>query len=183
MKRLLFCLPLFLLLCGCEVLPYPRELESTVLMRVMGIDIIGDRLILTAADIPEEGKEVTLLSAEGTDFEESVQKLKEAGEEYVALTHVTQIVVGEGSDLRPVLEAALLQREVGQAATVWRAEGRAGELMEGVNGGAKRLTALELNTAGLKTATVLEALAQMEERGRVELLRLGQREGILEVIS
>jgi len=182
MKRLLICLPL-LLLCGCEVLPYPRELESTVLVRVLGVDLVGDGLILTAADIPGEGKEVTLLSAEGKDFEEGVQKLKEAGEEYVALTHVTQIVVGEGSDLRPVMEGALLQREVGQSATVWRAKGRARTLMEGVNGGAKRLTSLELNTAGLSTATVLEVLAKLEEGDKVELPCLEEKEGILEVVS
>ena len=182
MKRLLVCLPL-LLLCGCEVLPYPRELESTVLVRVLGVDLTGDGLILTAADIPGEGKEVTLLSVEGEDFEEGVQNLKEAGEEYVALTHVTQIIVGEESDLYPVMEAALLQREVGQAATVWRAKGSARELMERVNGGAKRLTSLELNVAGLQTATVLEVLAGLEKGKRVELPYLTENEGTLEVVS
>lgn len=180
---LLACLPLCLLLCGCEVLPYPRELESTMLVRMLGVDWTEEGVVLTAADIPEEGKESTLLTAEGKTFEESVQKLKQSGEEYVALTHVTQIVVGAESDLVSVLEAALLQREVGQSATVWQAEGSARGLMEQVNGGAKRLTSLELNVAGLKTATVLEALARLEESGEVSLPRLGIKEGTLEVVS
>lgn len=183
MKRVFACLILSTLLCGCEVLPYPRELESTLLVRMLGVDWTEEGVLLTAADLPEDGKPATVLTAEGESFEACVRNLKQEGEESVALTHVTQIVVGEESGLRAVLEAALSQREVGQSATVWRSEGTARALMEQVNGGARRLTSLELNAADLETATVLAALAQLEETGGVTLPRLGVREGRLEVIS
>lgn len=183
MRRWLVCLPLFMLLCGCEVLPYPRELESTVLVRMLGVDRTEQGVLLTAADIPQEGKPTSFLVAEGADFEESIQNLKQAGEESVALTHVTQIVVGAESDLSAVLWDALCQKEVGQSATVWRSEESARRLMEKLGGGAKRLTSLELNTAGLDTVTVLEALAWLEEHGSVTLPQLGVRDGILEVVS
>ena len=181
MKRLLICLPLLMLLCGCEVLPYPRELESTVLVRMLGVDRTAQGVFLTAADIPQEGRPVCFLTAEGADFETAVQRLKEAGEESVALTHVTQIVVGAESNLSDVLWGALLQKEMGQSATVWRAEESARRLMEKLGGGAKRLTSLELNVADLDTVTVLEALVELEEHGEVTLPVLGARDGILEV--
>lgn len=181
MRRLLVCLLAILLLSGCEVLPYPRELESAMLVRVLGVDRTAEGIVLTAADSPEDGAGPTLLTGIGASFEESVQRLKEAGESYVSLTHVTQIVMGADVQLRETLEGALAQREVGQSATVWLAEGRAEELLKAVGGGARRLTSLELNTAGLETRTVLEALAEMEERGRTRLPRLCAAEGRLEV--
>lgn len=181
--KLLVCLPLFLLLCGCEVLPYPRELESTLLVRVLGVDMTREGVLLTASDIPEEGGVAVVLFGAGEDFEGAVQTLKQSGEESVALTHVSQILVGEGSDLSLVLEAVLRNREVGQSATVWQTVGPARELMEMVRGGAKRLTSLELNGSGLTKITVLETLARQEEVGRVDLPLLGVVEGILEVVS
>lgn len=183
MKRIFACLPLLLLLSGCEAMPYPRELENTLLMRMLGVDQTRESVVVTAADIPENGGEETLLSATGKDLEESCRKLKESGEEYVALTHVTQIVVGVDSDLRTVLEAVLEQRELGQSATVWRAEETAKGLMEQAGGGAKRLTSMELNRPELESLTVLEAMAELEQTGEVVLPGLGVREGVLEVID
>lgn len=183
MKWIMICLPLCLLLSGCGAMPYPRELENTLLMRVLGVDQTEDGVVVTAANIPESGEEETVLTAAGRDLEESCQKLKEAGEEYVALTHVTQIVVGADSDLQMVLTAVLEQREVGQSATVWRCEESARETMEQVGGGAKRLTSLELNQSGLETLTVLGALAQLEQAGEVSLPGLTVREGVLEVVT
>jgi len=99
----------------------------------------------------------------------------------VALTHVTQLVVGAESDLRAVLEAALAQREIGQTATVWLAQdGPAKELLEQVGGGAKRLTSLELNADELEARTVLDALAQLEQDGQVALPALTVADGALE---
>ena len=183
MKRLAVCLLACLLLSGCGALPYPRELENTLLMRVLGIDQREGEVVVTAANIPEKGEEGACLTARGKDLEESCQRLKEAWEEYVALTHVTQIVVGENSDLGSVLKAVLDQREIGQTATVWRCEGTARESREKVGGGAKRLTSLELNQSGLETVTVLQALARLEETGEVALPGLVVKDGVLEVVS
>lgn len=183
MKRWLCpLLLLLLLLCGCEALPYPRELEETMLVRVLGVDRTSESVTLTAADVPGEGEEVGLRSATGETMETCRQVLREMGEESVALTHVTQVVVGAGSDLETVLEELLLDREVGQTATVWLAAGEhAQTLMERVGGGAKRLSSIELNVAGLETRTVLDALASLEETGSVTLPLLEEKNGTLEV--
>lgn len=182
LNAVLLCALLCGLLTGCEVLPYPRELEDTLLVRVLGVDWAGEEVALTAAGEPRDGEESKVLTAEGTSPEESHQSLKEAGEEYVALTHVTQIVVGENSDLRAVLEGALVGKEVGQTATVWLVrEGTARTLMEEVKGGAKRLTSIELNTAGLTPRTVLDALAELERYHEVDLPTLSVKDGRLEM--
>lgn len=53
--------------------------------------------------------------------------------------------------------------------------------MEQVGGGAKRLSSIELNTEGLKTRTILEALAALTEEGEVTLPLLTAEEGTLTV--
>ncbi len=181
MKPALFALlPLCLLLSGCDVLPYPRELESTMLIGVLGVDW-GENVILTAAETVEEREQGRVLTASGETLEAGKAALKRKGEEYVALTHVTQLVVGEGSDLRAVLEGALAEREIGQTATVWLSEkGSAQALLTAVGGGAKRLSSMELNY-GLEVPTVLEALARLEEQKEVRLPALIVDGGTLEL--
>ena len=94
---------------------------------------------------------------------------------------MTQILVGEDSDLRRVLEGALAGAEVGQTSTVWLVKtGTARDLMEAVNGGAKRLTSIELNVSGVTPRTVLEALAELEHEGTVSLPALTAKDGNLE---
>lgn len=184
MKRLLpLCLALCLPLCACQALPYPRDLEDTLLVRTLGVDWTGEGVVLTAAGGGEDGAAPQVLTARGADFEQGIQALKRAGEESVALTHVTQLVVGADSELRRVLEGALAQRELGQSATVWLAGESAQSLMTAVGGGARRLTSLELNTPGLRTATVLETLARLEEGEEVLLPLLYVRGGVLEVMA
>ena len=120
-----------------------------------------------------------MLSGAGRDLAEAEAALKSAGEEYVSLTHVTQLVLGADSDLPAVLEAALEEPALGQGATVWMAaDGTAKELLEGAGGGAKRLSSIELNT-GVTPVTVLQGLMRLEEDGRVELPALNLEEEIL----
>lgn len=150
MKRMLLCLLALLPLTGCEALPFARELEATMVVQVLGVDWTDDGVILTAVSDPGEGSEDTkaeVLSGAGRDLAEAEAALKSAGEEYVSLTHVTQLVLGADSDLPAVLEAALEEPALGQGATVWMAaDGTAKELLEGAGGGAKRLSSIELNT-------------------------------------
>lgn len=172
MKRALIVLLAFLPLAGCEALPFARELEATMLVQTLGVDWTADGVTLTAASDPGEGSGDTgtpVLSASGADLAEAEAALKGAGEEYISLTHVTQLVLGADSDLPTVLEAALEEPALGQSATVWlAAEGTARELLEGAGGGAKRLSSIELN-AGVPSVTVLQSLMRLEEDGRVEL--------------
>lgn len=171
MRRVLLCLLALLPLTGCEALPFARELEATMLVQVLGVDWTDQGVTLTAASDPGTGSggSVAVLSASGRNLEEAKAALRGKGEEYVSLTHVTQIVLGADSDLDAVLEAALKEPALGQSATVWLAdEGGAKELLEGAGGGAKRLSSIELN-AGLTPATVLQSLMLLEEDGQVEL--------------
>lgn len=173
MKRVLFCLLACLTLTGCDALPFARELESTMLVQVLGVDWTRDYVILTAASDPGAGGGTAVLSAWGWDLQEAKEKLMGAGEESVSLTHVTQIVLGADSDHRKVLEAALDEPALGQGATVWLvAEGTARNMMMSVNGGAKRLSSIELNS-GVKPVTVLQSLMWLEEKESVRLPVLG----------
>lgn len=172
MRRVWICLLAFLPLAGCEALPFARELEATMLVQVLGVDWTDDGVTLTAASDPGEGSgdaKASVLSGSGRDLEEAKATLKGAGEEYVSLTHVTQLVLGADTDLPAVLEAALEEPALGQSATVWlAADGTARELMEGAGGGAKRLSSIELNS-GAPSVTVLQSLMRLEEDGWVEL--------------
>ncbi len=169
MKRVLLCLAMCLVLTGCKSLPFARELESTMLVQVLGVDWTGDGVVLTAAGDPGAGGGAEVLSAWGQDVQEAKEALMGAGEVYVSLTHVTQIVLGEGSAYQKILEAVLEEATLGQSATVWlTAGGTANQVMVAVNGGAKRLSSIELNS-GVRAVTVLQSLMWMEETGGVRL--------------
>ena len=173
MKRrfvcLLACLLGCLLLSGCEAVPFARELESTALVQVLGVDWTEEGVVLTAASDPEAGGGTAVLSASGRSMEEAKKNLGGAGEERVSLTHVAQIVLGADSEHYAVLEVVLEEPVLGQGATVWLAkEGTAKNLLESVKGGAKRLSSIELNS-GAKTVTVLQSLMYLEETGQVEV--------------
>lgn len=176
MKRMLLCLLAFLPLTGCEALPFARELEETMLVQVLGVDWTDAGVTLTAVSDPGEGSGdggAEVLSGAGRGLAEAEAALKGAGEEYVALTHVSQLVLGANSKLSTVLEAALEEPALGQGATVWlAADGTAKELLEGAGGGAKRLSSIELNS-GVTPVSVLEGLMRLEEKGLVELPVLG----------
>lgn len=186
MKRILLCLLAFLPLVGCEALPFARELEDTMLVQVLGVDWTKEGVTLTAVSDPDTGSEggkAEVLSGSGRDLAEAEAALKGAGEEYVSLTHVTQLVVGADSDLPAVLEAALQEPALGQGATVWlAAETAACELLAEAGGGAKRLSSIELNS-GVTPVTVLQGLMRLEEHGQVELPAVGLKEGALEPVG
>lgn len=182
MKRMLLCLLAFLPLTGCEALPFARELETTMLVQVLGVDWTDAGVTLTAVSDPGEGSGnggEEVLSGSGRDLAEAEADLRGAGEEYVSLTHVTQLVLGADSDLRAVLEAAIEEPALGQGATVWMtADSTAKKLLEGAGGGAKRLSSIELNCA-VAPVTVLQGLMRLEEHGQVELPTLGLEGNIL----
>ena len=181
MKRVLLSLLAIVLLTGCGTKPYARELEATMLVQVLGVDWTENAVELTAAGDPKAGSGGTaaVLSAKGKDFEEAKANLQAAGEEYVSLTHVTQIVLGAETDLAALLETALKEPALSQSATVWLAEyGPAKELLKGVDGGVRRLASVELNS-GVEPVTVLQSRMRLEERGWVELPVLNVEEDML----
>ena len=183
MRQCLICLPLLLALSGCQALPFARELEATMLVQVLGVDWSEDSVTLTAASDPQDGSgdaNASVLAAAGETLEQAIAAWIGAGEEYVSLTHVAQLVIGAGTDLRTVLEAALAEPALGQGATVWVSTGAtAQELLEAVDGGAKRLSSVQLN-AGVEPVTVLQALMRLEEDGQVIVPSLTVTEETLE---
>lgn len=182
MKRILACLIMLSLLTGCNALPFARELEATMLVQVLGVDWSKEEVSLTAASDPGAGSggtKASVLAARGKSFEAAQMALRAVGEEYVSLTHVTQIVLGEKTNVPVVLKAALKEPVLSQGATIWLSEeGTAKELMTKVDGGAKRLSSIELNS-GVKPVTVLQSLMWLEERGWVEIPVLCEENGVL----
>lgn len=179
MKRVLLCVLVCLVLTGCEAVPFARELESTMLVQALGVDWTEDGVILTAASDPGAGGGTAVLSASGPSLQAAKAALKGAGEEFVSLTHVAQIVLGADSKHRAILEAALAEPALGQGATVWlTAGGTAKWLLESVNEGAKRLSSIELNS-GVEPVTVLQVLMELEETGSAVLPVLTAEEDTL----
>jgi hypothetical protein len=146
-----------------------------MLVQVLGVDWTDDGVTLTAVSDPGQGGgETCLLTASGSDLAQAQAALKGAGEEYVALTHVAQLVVGADADLTAVLDAALGETALGQGATVWlTAEGTANRLLEGADGAARRLSSMELNS-GVTPVTVLQGRMRLAEYGWVELPTLAR---------
>lgn len=179
MKKAVCCLLPLLLLTGCRAMPFGRELESTMVVQVLGVDWTQGQVTLTAVSAPTEEEGELLLSAQGEDLDGAKAALKGAGEDYVDLTHVTQLVVGEGADLYALLEAALLEPETGQSATVWLVrEGTAQQLLTQARGAARRLSSIELN-CGLSPVTVLQGLMELEEDGASQVPTLYVENGVL----
>ncbi len=182
MKRVLACLIMISLLTGCGAQPFARELETTMLVQVLGVDWTAEEVDLTAASDPETGSggaKTSVLSAKGENFGEAKKALKGAGEEYVSLTHVAQIVLGEETNLPVVLEAALKEPVLSQGATVWVSKsGSAKDLLTSIDGGARRLTSIEMNS-GVEPITVLQSLMRLKEQGWVEVPVLCIEEDVL----
>lgn len=179
MKRVFACAAVLLLLGGCRTVPFARELEATMLVQVLGIDAAEGKITLTAACDPETGSgrsDTAVLSASGATLGEAMLLLKAAGDEYVSLTHVTQIILGSGTEPVPILKEVLNDPVLGQGATVWLAGNTTAEtLMEAVGGGARRLSSIELNSAA-EPVSVLQCLMRLNERGRVmvPVLEIGE---------
>lgn len=179
MKRAFACAAALFLLTGCRAAPFARELEATMLVQVLGIDAAEDTITLTAACDPETGSggsDTAVLSASGETLGEAMRLLKAAGDEYVSLTHVAQIILGSGTEPVPVLKEVLNDPVLEQGATVWLAgSGTAETLMKAAGGGARRLSSIELNSAA-EPVTVLQSLMRLNERGRVGIPVLGIEE-------
>ena len=168
---------LLFLLAGCA--PNAREPDSIALVRVLGVDGSGP-VTVSAVCGGTDQRDPARGSAVGADFASARQALPWVGEEELALTHLSYIVVGEGAELREVLEGVLDDGELACTATLWQTE-EAAALLVPCKDPASRLTLLE--EQGVKAPTVSEALAALEEEGRVELPRLMEEEGILRLVE
>ena len=182
MKRLcaVLCVLALLFLCGCSSGEKGREPEGTVLVEVLGVDHVAGVYVLTAAGSDMEGT-VVLQTVEGATVREVFERMPGAGEEWVSLTNVTHLLLGDGVEPGEVLTFILKDSGMSWRATVWYAP-LAMELMtETADGGVARLTILE-ETGGC-TVSVLDVLAELASDGAAELPALTLRGGVLEVVG
>lgn len=163
---------LFLLLSGCA--PHAREPEGLSLVRVLGVDG-GNEITLTAV-CSAQGGETVRGTARAADFCAARDRLPGSGEQELALTNLSYIVVNEETELREVLLEILRDQEMSPSATVWVAD-CAQIVLEGSKDPAGRLEVL--SGQGVEAPTVVEVLARLETAGAVRLPVLEMEQGML----
>lgn len=175
-KRMMAALLLAVTLTGCG----GRELADVTLIQTLGVDGLGP-VELTALGDQEEQEVYTL---QGEDVAGAQEGLKALGDTRLAVTHVSQLVLGPDVPVERTLWQAMTHRESGYGATVWlTAETRsAGELLAAVERVPTRLKSLEEN-AGVAAPTILAALSDLERQGWVELPVLSESGGELQVVD
>lgn len=169
---------LALSLSGCSSAgAYGRELEDTVLVQVLGVDVMDGEVTLTAAGAGgEEGTGVESVSA--STLEEAFRALPTAGDKYFSLTSVAHILVGDGVNLPQLLGYVLEDPDMSWTAKVWAVNGFAGRLMEGAeDGGVSRLSVLE--QSGAAGVTVKTALAGLLSDGSISLPALAAGDTVM----
>lgn len=157
-----------------------REPEATLLARVLGVDYAPGAVTVTAvATDPAGGEADVLLTASGDTLAQAMDALPTAGESWLALTHVTQLVLGDRADLEEVLTYVMNSAQMDDTATVWCAPVPAAGLLEECGGGVDRLTVLEQKEE-VDTVTVAQALEYWREGGEVALPALAWQGDTLE---
>lgn len=175
MKRSLMLAAALFLLCGCS--PNAREPEDLALVRVLGVDGASP-VALTAVCGSVSGQPPLRGSCVDETLLLARQALPWTGEEELALTGVSWLVVGRETDLEGLLFAVLEDRELGPSAAVWLAEDAAAVLAACEDPAA----CLELlKTRGMEAPSAAKTLGTLLTEGRVLLPRLTCREGKLEI--
>lgn len=159
----LFAAALLLALCGCaQAGAAGREPEDTVLAQVVGVDVDGRGVVVTAAG--QAGEETALVTASGDTLEAAFGALPAAGDKYFSLTNVTHVLVGDGVDVIDLLQYVLNDPDMSYMAKVWAAGYAGGAMEELKETGLGRFRILD--QAGAETVTVKTALAELlEEKG------------------
>ena len=176
--RLLLVLICLLTLCGCAGNDRGREPENTVLAQVVGVDRMDGVWLLTAAGKDGSGESVCRTVA-GKNLAEVFEALPGSGETWISLSGVSDVLVGDGVELREVLLFILEDGRMSWRANVWCVPIAAAVMEEHTSGGGDRLAVLK--EAGTATATVLETLERLEDEGEAKLPALTEREGVLAV--
>lgn len=182
---------LSLLLAGCTSLslPYGREIEETVLMGSLAVDLEESGLQLTATSHQQASSdtEAVLLSAQAQSISGGLASLQSQGEEWVFFGHVEQILLGEDmakKGLKDVLDFMATDGQLRLESSAWVVkEGRAGDLLSNQQeGGAnQRLETLEQGQQLTQARNAREALVDLEYNGCTYLPAIVQGEGIVPV--
>lgn len=169
-----------LLLSGCTSgNAAGREPEDTVLAQIIGVDVDGQGVSVTAAG--QDGEETALVTASGGTLEEAFKALSTAGDKYFSLTNVTHVLMGDGVDVVNLLRYVLEDPDMSYMAKVWTA-GYAGGVMEELKEeGLERFQTLE--RGGAETVTVKTALAELLEINKTVIPSLSMGNAKLEVVG
>lgn len=174
MKRFLLLMAMLSLLCGCS--PNAREPDNLALVRVLGVDGASP-VTLTAVCGGVDQQDPARGSCVGDDFRSAREALPWAGEEELALTGVSWLIVSRDADLAGVLFGILEDRELGASAAVWLADEGAAALLEGCKDPAAHLELFR--ERGLTAPTAAEALGSLLTEGSVLLPVVTGQEGRL----
>ena len=145
-------------------------------MRVLGVDG-GEEVTLTAVCGGTDQGDVSRGAASAADFQSARQALPWVGEEELALTNISYIIVGAEADLSEALGLILSDHEMSPSATVWLTQD-AGALLDACEDPAARLAVLE--EQGVEAPTVVMVLAALKTDWQVELPVLSLADGQLE---
>lgn len=176
---IVLCAALPVLLSGCAAGANGREPEDTVLARIVGVDVDGQGVTVTAAGT--DGEETVLAASSGATLEEAFSALPVAGDKRFSLTNVTHVLVGDGVELTSLLRYILDDPDMSYMAKTWAA-GFAGGLMEDLReDGLGRFQILE--ESGAETITVKNALAGLLDGGTTAMPVLSRGEAGVEVVG
>lgn len=165
-----------ILLSGCTT--HGREPDNLALVRVLGVDGAGP-VTLTGVCGGANQKDESRGSCQEQTFALARERLPWSGQEELALTSVSYLVMGEDADLAGVLLSVLEDPELGASATVWVAREGAGQALAGCEDPATDLELLLRQ--GVQAPDAAQALAQLYTQGQVILPVVGQAEGRLEI--
>lgn len=173
MKKVWLLISLCTLLSGCAA--HGRELESMALIRVLGVSG-GERVTLTAVSDGAGQQDPVRGSAQGETFGEARSRLPWSGDQELALTSLSYLIINENVDVEEVLLHILNDRELSPAALVWYAGDPVG-LLEECKDPAARLELLVKQ--GDRPPTAAELLTVWLAEGGADLPALGMEEGRL----
>lgn len=168
-------LALPVLLCGCA--PTAREPDQLALVRVLGVQGRESVELTAVCGMDDQDQQPIRGRVQGDDFPAALEAVPWSGEKELSLTSVSYLVVGEDVALEEVLRQVLEDEELGASATVWMAQGKVSAMLDGCDDPETDLTLL--THQGVEAPTVVEVLAALTTRGRVELPQVEQRGGQL----
>lgn len=103
MRKLALMLAQCLLLAGCTGLPRPREMGEMALLRTVGVDAVGEEIVLTvstgprAAGVDGEKEEPLVLKGEGESLSAAAFALGQKSDRTVFFGYVDNLLLGEGT--------------------------------------------------------------------------------------
>lgn len=147
-----------------------REPDELALVRALGVDGSAPVALTAVCGGEDQEEDVRRGACAGEDLAGALKQVRwadGAGREELSLTSVSYLIAGRDADLEAMLLEVLRDEELGACATVWLADGEAGELLDACRDPAGKLALLERE--GVPAPTAARALAALRTGGEVRL--------------